>query len=339
MQDNQSSSYHWTRIIIVSGASLLILAFLYWNVLFVQGNLIKQAETAYMQQQIHSLEAILADIERECQTLNKEIAADPAVEKTLLKAGPQGVNNMKVPAYAELQDQYALNNLQLLSAKGRVMWSVNNPAQKGEDQSYRRSILAALQEKDSLCALERMDADLNIVSSVPVFNENKYIGSSELSMHLGKALENRLSKKERACYSIYQLNGIQRDLLWTGKESRMVINTSDIKKVQKGEAFYRPGEDKKMLVIIPLKDIDSISVAYIQGEIPRKTFLDARTNNLLFLIICTLLILFSGYLLAIPEGLNISVAKSEPAGFKDKGRINRVSIHVNPAGKDLRNGE
>lgn len=330
MQEHNRSSVQWSRILIVSGASLLILAFLYWNVLFVQGNLIKQAEANYMQQQIQSMQMKLADIKLECQYLNRAIAADPSIMKSMQKAGPNGIDELKLPLYAKVQEEYALNNLQLLSDEGLVMWSIINPAQKGEDQSYRRNILAAIEEKDSLSALELLDADLNIVNVIPIFNGNNYMGSSELSMHLGKALERRLAKKELSYYSIYQLNGIQRDLLWTGKESRIVINTGDIKKVQMGEPFYRPDQGEKMLVIIPLKDVDNITVAYVQGEISRKTFLDVRTNNLLFLIISTLLVLFAGYLLAIPDGLYISVAKSESAGFKDNGKISRVSIRVKP---------
>ena len=336
MQEDKSSTIQWPTILIVSLLSLVILTFSYWNVIAVQGDIIKQAEAAYMREQIYTMEASLRELGQECQSLNKTIASYPEVEKSIIKAKRQGLKELSLPAYSKWQGKYALTNLQLISPQGLILGSVKTPVGKEEDVSYRRLILTSLQSKQSSVAFEAYDEGINLVSAAPVFTEDKFIGLSEIDMSLGQGLERKLDKKVNGHYAIFQLDGIHSQLIWEEKTSRMVLNTSDIKKIHQGGAYYRPTPDKKiMLLVIPLKDIDGVSIGYIQGEISRQMFVDARTNNLIFLVIITLLILIASYFMVSREGTHFfPQSKHETVNLADSGKISRVSIHVKPVQKE-----
>lgn len=335
MQDNQKNPVPWAKILVVSVLNLIILTFIYWNVLVVQENMIKQAETAYMQDEIHTLESMLTEIKQEIESINYAITFDPLVEEWLKRARYQEIKELYLPGYFKLQKKYALSNLEFISDEGVVMWSVNNPVEKGEEVSYKRFVQASLQSKKSLTVIDSGDTKLNMVSTIPLFIQDKYTGISELSIPLNKALARKLSLTEQGHYAIFQLDGIQRNLIWEDKKLQVVLNTSDLKKIHQGEAFFRPTQDKKaMLVVLPLKDIDGISSGYIQAEISRQMFGEARTNNRLFLLIITLLILFASFLIVNREGLNFSSTQPEMVNLTDSGKISRVSIHIQPVLKD-----
>lgn len=335
MQENHDNTIQWGRILTITGFSLIFLAFVYWHIIFVQGSLIRQAESAYMQEQIRAMEKNLSEIQQECQFINESFTQDPLLAASLQKIPREGTKGLSLPGYDAMQKKYARNDLQLISGQGMVLWSTNNSSQKGEDVSYQRLVLASLQEKGKVNALESVDSNLNVVSTVPLFNENKYIGVSKLRMPLDKALERRLPKNEKGKQAIFQLNGIQRSQIWGEEKSQTVINTGDIKKIHQGEAFYRPTTDKKlMLLIFPLKDIDNIPIAYMQREISRQTFQEARTNNILLIIIMTLIVLFTNFLLLVGDEFDFSSTKPESFKLKDSGKISRVSIHVKPIPKE-----
>ena len=154
-------------------------------------------------------------------------------------------------------------------------------------------------------------------------------------MSLEQALGRKLVKKEKGQYSIFQLDGIHTRLISAGKDNHMVLNTDDIKRIHQGEAYYRPTSDKKvMLLVVPLKDSDDISIGYIQGEISRQAFLEAQTNNMLFLIIMTLLIIIISGIIIGWSGDGISHLQNEAVSLIDNGKISHLSISVKPVNLD-----
>lgn len=335
MQENHSSPVQWRKILIVSGLSLLVLAFLAWNLIFIQRPIIKQAENSYSQEQIYKTQAILSEIQQECQAVHETIVQDPLVTEALLKAHLQK-SALSIPTYSNLQKKYACNSLQLLSAQGLVRWSPDKLWETGKDLRYERIVLTSLLEKGKLNTLVFENENLNLVSTVPLFNEEKYIGVSKLCISFSQALQRKLPEKRPGHYAVFQLNGIQRNLIWETQKSQVVLNTNDIKRLQQGEAFYRSTQDKKtILLLIPLKDADHITIAYLQREIPRQLFVEARTNNLLFFIIITILTLIAMFLMLHQEGLSFFTATPESADLQNHGKISRVSIRMKAVSDDI----
>lgn len=288
-----------------------------------------------MRGKIHAMEATLLAIGEECQSLNKAMASELEVEQAIKKTKKQSLKNLYLPDYDKWQSKYSLTKMQLISSQGQVIGRVNQPIGEGEDASYRRVILESLQNKESLAAFESADAGIDLVSTAPLFTEDKFIGVSELNMSLEQALERKLVKNESGQYAIYKLDGIRARLIWEEKASRMVLNTNDIKKLHQGEAFYRPTSNKQiMLLVVPLKDIDDIPIGYIQGEISRQAFLEARTNNLLFLLIITLLIIIASGIMVGRPGSGFAHSQHETVNLAGNGKISHLSINVKPVNLD-----
>lgn len=284
---------------------------------------------------INAMEASLLQIAQKCQSLNKTIVSYPEVEQLINKSKKQDLQELSLPVYSRLQSEYALTKMQLISSQGAVMASVNKLTGEEKDVGYRRLILKSLQDKESLEALESAEAGINLVSTCPLFTGDKFIGVSELDMSIEQVLESKLVKKEKGQYSIFKLDGIHTNLIWEEKASHMVLNTDDIKKIHQGEAFFRPGSDKQiMLLVVPLKDIDDIPIGYIQGEISRQAFLEARTNNLLFLIIMTLLIITGSCLIIGQPGAEFAHSQHEAVNLMGNGKISHLSINVKPVNLD-----
>lgn len=328
MQGDNRSRIQWHTILVLLGINLLIGVFLYWHTFVVQGNILKQAEAAYMHEQLVNMESAVQEIKDECQLLTTRIALDPDVKKAFIKNDRDRLNKLILPVYSQWQDQYWVNQLQFISTRGIGVWDMNKPISSGDDDlSYRRVIMQSIMQKQRLAVIESTEEVQSIVSTVPLFDGDKFIGLCELGISLDKSLGDRLKNLTSGNYTIFELKGIESRVLWQKRATRMVLNTDDIRKTQEGKSFYRPSQDKKvMLAVVPLKDVDCITVAYVQGEIPRRTFTKALYYNYLFMGLMMAFMLFASVFTAKRTGSYSSLDLLDQ--WTDKGKISQLNIRA-----------
>lgn len=273
----------WRSMMLLVGLILLGGLLLYWYFFMIQGNLLKQAEQLYIKDQISKIEDCTQKQTIECQSLAASVANDPAVYRAYQQSSRSNLNKLIMPVFSQWQTQYRVNQIQFISPQGLGVWDTNKPLGSADDLSYRRIIRQSLSRKEKMTAVESSDGTCSIVSTVPLFAGNKFIGICDLSISLDKGLGEKLKKIEAGNYGIFALDGVSSRLLWEKEPCKLALNTDDIKKVQQGKTFYRTSQDPRvMLAVVPLKDIDGIPLAYVQGEISRKSLADAQRYNYVF---------------------------------------------------------
>ncbi len=325
MHRNNFSHIQWPRVLVILVINLIAGAFLYWNIIVLSENLLRQAEASYMREQLHKMESSLLELTEECQSLSTSIARDSSVQKAFISADRSRINTLMLPAYSKWQDKYRVNQMRLISSKGIGVWDINSPMGSGNDFSYRRIIQHTINKKEKQAAIESSEETNSIVSTVPIFSGDNFLGLCELGLSLESALGGKIKTKGPDNYAIFKLDGIRSSLLWENKASRLVLNTADIEKVQQGQAFYRPSEDKKiMLEVIPLQDIDGITIGYIQGEISRQVFFHARQHNYLCLIIIMVFILLTSVYILYGVGIQLTPHDRELVNIMENGKISRL---------------
>jgi len=324
LQNDEMNRLEWRRIIVFLGINLLIVTFLCWNIIFVQGKMLRLAETSYMQEQINKMEASLQELKEECQLLNTAVAHDPNVEKAFISARRSDMNELILPVFAQWQKQYRVEQIQFVSSHGIGIWDINKPLEPGDDLSYRRVINQSMEQKEKLAVIESSEAGNFIVSTAPIFRDNQFIGISELGLSLEKALGDKLKKIGPGNYAIFELDGIEENLLWEERASQLVLNTADIEKIHQGKAFYQTSADKKtMQLLVPLQDMDGITIGYIQGEISRQTFIKARNFNYLLLLLITIWMLVASLYIAGWGRFQFGIKERKLLRLTGKGKISR----------------
>ncbi|CFX82054.1 Uncharacterized [Syntrophomonas zehnderi OL-4] len=260
-----------------------------------------------MREQLRDIQSAVDKINEVCGSLTNYIAVDAEVKKAFADNDQDRLNEIILPVYARWQDNYSINQLQLVSSHGKRVWDVNTLLDANTDLKYRRIIHHSIEQKQRLTVIESFEGKNSIVSTVPFFVADKYIGFCELDLSLHLSLREHLDKMASLeNYAVYELQGIESRLLWQKKPPRVELNTDDIRKAQKGTPFYRSSGDKNItLIVVPLVDMDNITVAYIQGEISRQAFIKARNYNYVLLgLLISFIFIVSFYIYQSPIRIN-----------------------------------
>lgn len=317
MQKDYLGQNKW-RIALWLVFNLLAGGLLCWNTIVVQGNMLKQAEAVYMREQLRDLQSVVEEINNECESLINRIAVDEEVRKAFADTDRDRLNELILPVYARWQDKYSINQLQLVSSRGKRVWDINTLLDANTDLKYRRVIQHSIEQKQRLTAIESFEGNNSVVCTVPFFIEDKYAGFCELDLSLHRSLGDRLDKMASlGNYAVYELKGIDSRLLWQKKPPQIELNTDDIRKAQVGTSFYRPCRDKNiMLAVVPLVDMDGITVAYVQGEISRQAFIKARNYNYLLMGLMMTFIFTASFYMYIRSKNELTPGKNKTIGFK-----------------------
>lgn len=324
MHANENGRSNWQPIWSWLIISLLIVGFMVWNLIFVQGKILRDAEKYYMQEQIGNITSSLEQVEQEGQKLTQQVAANAKLQAALQEDNGAQMDKLLQPVYKQWQKHYGVKELDLISSRGAVIWSSDSDLNAGDDMSYQRIVTKSLREKVRLSALESNESENLIVTTLPLFSGNKFLGLCKVAFPM-QSLGDKLKKLNTGKYAIYNLNGIESNLVWENKKGEESLNTADLKKLHDGQIFSKSLDWKTILTVVPLKDIDGVTVTYIQAQISTQTFRQVWLNNYILLIFLILFMLLVNYIF----GLRKMNSKSDYGdGFAKLSKINNVSFNI-----------
>jgi hypothetical protein len=324
VQENERRRFNWQPILVLLLITLLVVVFMVWNTIFMQGKILHHAQDYYMQERIGNMTAGLEQVEQEGQNLTGQIANNAKLQAAFQQGNHEQLNKLLPPIYKQWESRYDVKELDLISTGGSVVWSSNHLLSAGDDLSYQRIVHKSLQEKVQMSAAESGETDNLIVTTLPLFSGDEYIGLCKVGISM-QSLGKKLQKLDAGKYAIYNLNGIESSLVWQNKRGELLLNTADLKKLHDGQTFSKTLDRKTILAIIPIKDNDGVCIAYMQGQISIQTFRQARQNNFILLLLIAVFTLLASYILTRGQ---FHPKEDYANGFVNLPKINSVAFNI-----------
>lgn len=293
MQTKAGDRSVWRPAWLVLSVSLLVMGFMIWNVIFVQNQILQRSEKKHLQQQSESISAQVAHINQETEKLALQLAGDDRVIEAFRQGDDEQLIKLLPPVFKQWQ-RYGVSQLSLIAANGTALWSSQAGIESGDDMSYQRIINKSLRQKVSVSAMESSDNNCLLVTTRPLFYNDKYIGLCKIGISIAY-LGNRLQELDAGQYALFSLNGIDSILLWENQAMQSSLNTADIKKLHDGDEISRSLDRNMKMLVIPLRDVDGVTVAYLQNQFAQRELYQAKVLNYIMLLLVLGFILLANY--------------------------------------------
>jgi len=203
------------------------------------------------------------------------LALQPNIGEALAKQERQDLANYFVPGFQTLKEEYGVRQFQFHLPSATSFFRVHNPEKFGDDlSSFRKTVLLANQEKQAKFGIEKGVAGLGIRGVVPVFHDNRHVGSVEFGTTLGVEFLESFSSINKSDLILYiEKNG---ELVRSAETSQQSLFTDgQLKNIfRKDEALLITERNDFGLAAIghPVKDFSGEIIGVIEINIDATTF-------------------------------------------------------------------
>lgn len=296
MQANDKGRSSWQPVWLLVIASLLVLGFMVWNMMVVQNGMLQRAKENYINQQSENISASIVRIDQEAEKMARQIADNNKLMEAFKKKDNVQLEQILQPLYRQWKQRKGAAELSLISVDGGVVWSSQSGVEPGDDMSYQRTTGKSLHQRKAISAVEASEKETMLVTTCPLFDGDEYLGLCRVGLSM-PYLGGKLQQLKTGRFALFHLNGIDSKLLWQDKNKKVpsALNTNDIKQLHDGEIISRMLDYRTRLLIIPLQDIDGITVAYIQNHLPLQEYVQAEALNYLMLLLALVFIVLANY--------------------------------------------
>lgn len=291
-----------TRIILMLVIfNLLVFGFFYWNSLVLQRMLVKDFEEEYIAQTSETVADCIRDAEKEAQILSNSLFVNSVIKEAFVRQDRAELLKLALPVYEQWQKDHHISQLNFFSAEGKAILRAQKPEQYGDDVSYRKALAKAIQTRQQVIAAEKGVTGFGIRCLTPLVVEDRLIGIYEVGISLEEAVGEALSELQQGEYAILSLEQQQTAVLWQSSIPSISLEAADLDKLDKGESPSRKSSDNRLILsLVPIMDVEGNTIAFVQGEISRDTFIQAekraQTRSLLIVIISLFLVCVVAYL-------------------------------------------
>jgi len=291
-QDNGHSRWQpvWSLLIV----SLLLLGLMIWNVTMVQSKILHRAEKNYQQEQTKKISAGIEGVNQEAEKLALKVVGNDRLMVAFKERDQAQMNKILQPTFNQWKQSNGVEELSLTNQEGQAIWSSAADINFADDMSYQRIIGKSLWQKTVVSALDSSENNDLLVTTAPIFIDGEYAGLCKVGVSMSW-LGSKLQKSGTSQFAIFQLNGIESTLLWSNKKVQPSLNTADIKKLHDGKTISGSIDRSTGLLVIPLQDIDGITVAYVQNKYSLREFLEAEIMNYSLLLLVFLFAVLANY--------------------------------------------
>lgn len=279
----------------------VIFLFFYGTNLVVQKSLLRDFEKQYsqgiMEQTDHALQAAYD----RSQVLVQALEHNADITAAFAEADRTRLGKLLVPLYESWQQEFDLAQLQFVTPEARSFYRAHKPQQYGDDLSFRPGLTRAIQSQQSLTTVESGVAGYGLRCIAPLYDGSRFLGVCEVGLSLDKVVAQALGEQKQGSYALFSLNQGQIDKMW-GPDPRIPLTAQDLQKLGEGKAFYRNSDDDRYLLLLtPIRDAGGQVIAYVQGELPRDSILQAENSAqarmLATMAVALLLLCGSAYLI------------------------------------------
>ncbi len=162
---------------------------------------------------ILSLKSAIAAEARRAESMAALVANIPAAQKHFADKDRQGLLDMFVPSFKVLKKQYAVRQFQFHTPPALSFTRIHKPKKFGDDlSSFRKTVVNTNKTGKPTVGTEIGVAGLGVRGMVPMFNQDRHLGSIEFGLSFGQSFFNQFKREygvETALY-LKRKDGYQR---------------------------------------------------------------------------------------------------------------------------------
>lgn len=302
--------------------NIIVFFIFYWNNIALQKKLIGDFEEEYARKVLETVNSSIEGAKQEAALLSDSLAAHDEVMRAFAEKDRERLNRLVAPIYSSWQEKHGVAQLVFMTPDAVVLYRA--PEKYGDDMSSQPALIKAIKDKKQVIAIEEGVQALGIRCINPVYYNGQFIGVFEVGMSLEDEIGERLAKLD----GVYAVKKGDAQVLWQKEDLKVKITPEDEKKVLDGETFYRVSEDKKyILTLIPIKDLEGKTVAFVQGEVSRQAFLAAEAKakqRALLVIIIGLILLGLAIYIVLHNALKHMAPLKETIKEVSQGDLTKV---------------
>lgn len=306
---------------------VIIFALSYGINVSVQNKLVDELEEQYAMSILNQTELALNSAYDQAEALAQALEHNPEIARAFADRDRELLESLVAPLYTSWQTEYDVAQLQFITPDLHSFYRAHKPEEFGDDLSFRKGLSRVTETQGRLTTAESGAAGYGLRCIIPLFDGDQFVGACEVGISLDKAVERALGSQNLEYYSLYSLADGQSEKLW-GNDHKVSLSPADLEKLQQGQAFYRNSSDNKyMLVIIPIKDVDNQTIAYIHGELPRDSILQAGKSarlSILGIMILALLLLCGSIVLILRKALQHLKPLQEAMNAVSNGDLTKI---------------
>lgn len=281
--------------------NLLVFGFFYWNSLVLQRMLVHDFEEEYIAQTTDTVADCISDTEKEAQVLAHSLVANTAIKEAFRQQDRAKLLELTLPIYQQWNEDHHITQLNFFTPQGTAILRAQKPEQMGDDVSYRNALSRVIKTKQEVVAAEKGTTGFAIRCITPLMDGDRLIGVYEVGISLEEAVGEALSDLKQGEYAIFSLEQHQASMLWQTSAPGVSLTVAELQKLEKGDSLAQKSSDNRLILsLVPIKDVDDNTIAFVQGEISRDKFIQAenraQTRSLLIVIISLLLVCAIAYL-------------------------------------------
>ena len=253
--------------------NVVIFSVFYWNNMNLQRKLVSDFERDYAERVVQMVENSIGEAQKEATLLSEVLGSNEEVVRFFAARDKERLRTIVDPLYKSWKEKHAVAQLQFIGPDAVSFYRAHQPDKYGDDLSFRPALMQAIKKEKTVIALEEGAHGYGIRCLNPTYLNGQFIGVFEVGMSLEQQLGKRLMEL-KGTYLIKKATG---EVLWQSGESRANIIPEDEEKVRAGETLLKVTPDKKyILALVPLKNVKNETVAFVQGEVSRETFIAAE---------------------------------------------------------------
>ncbi len=273
----------------------------------------RQRNEADTQQALLALYSDYSDevvaLEKASAVLALSLADRPDIQELFLTRDREGLLSRLTPVFDTLAADYNIVHLYVHQPNGIVFVRIHNPERYGDDVTYRRTVAAVLQSRETVAGVEIGPNRLGIRSVAPIFYQGEFIGLIEVGLDYDQAFIEDLKVRHGVDYK-----------MWVTFEAATVAGlspTGDAPKPPSDKLFYYAGTN-----LTPLPIPTEVYNSVLQSGDPVLQFVSTSDDEELAVLIAPML----GYSDRIVGILEMSLSQAEALAALQRSQLITLAV-------------
>lgn len=294
------------RISVALTVVLLLLISIFIPVIISQiDNLIHDAEERELKGLFQNVKSAIQAEARVAEVVSATISKIPQINQAFAKSDRETLKSMLVPTFSLLKKQYGVRQFQFHKPPAYSFLRVHKPSKFGDDlSSFRKTVVQTNASKRPIGGIEKGVAGLGVRGLVPVFSDDKHVGSLELGMSFGQPFFENIKKQYNVdlVMHIRSQSGVKQFANTTANNASLLAADAIEKVLSDGENVSDLGKlDSTPVTVFAgvIKDFSGKNIGVLEIIMDRSAYLGTLNDATIYLLTIGFVAVGFGLLIAM----------------------------------------
>jgi GAF domain-containing protein/HAMP domain-containing protein len=167
---------------------------------------VQEDEVLMLQRLYNEYNDDVAASEISAAALSTALADRPDIKQLYLANDRQGLLRLLTPIFEQLRDKYDIRHLYIETTDGTVFVRVHNPANFGDDVTYRATASTALASQETVAGVDIGPNRIGVRSVSPLVENGSFVGMLEIGLDYDKTFIDHVKAHTGADYTLWIAN-------------------------------------------------------------------------------------------------------------------------------------